>query len=61
MVNEKMKMMLLLFIYLFALVYVVHGNGERYDIETYNIMQILRPVGSSMSNGTNTKSPVSIH
>ena len=52
----------MIYIYLFAIIsnllVLVQGNGERYDLETYKIMQILRPVGSSMRNGTNTNSPV---
>ena len=55
----------MIFTYLFAIILnllvlvLVQGNSERYDLETYKIMQILRPQGSSMSNGTNTRSPVS--
>ena len=54
-----MEMVMVMVIVILSLFVLVKGNGERYDMDTYNYMQILRPVGSSMINGTNTKSPVS--
>jgi|LauGreSBDMM110SN_4_FD.fasta_scaffold419996_1 hypothetical protein len=37
----------------------VYSNGEKYNLETYNIMQILKPVGAVIKNGSIVKSPVS--
>ena len=46
------------FFILLKLLVFVEGNGEKYDLETYNLMQILRPIGSSIINGTNIRSPI---
>lgn len=46
-------------ILLFGCGVYVNATGEKYNLEIYNIMQILKPSGAVVKNGTIIKSPVS--
>ena len=43
-----------------TIIILVESRGEKYDLETFNIMQILRPVGSKFINATLNNNLVSL-